>query len=146
MHFDMFSSGMEHGVASEVDVAHIVVEDVNRIRKGNAQILQDALEPYGFACGDCRASVFSFCARQCDCRLLLTTPGDCSIAEGEDESGCRSSIRFVACPVRVCVSFESNGHMGFEHDVVIHHSTDIPKYPLSAIVMEGVWILHELSM
>ena len=60
MHFDMFSPGVENGVASEVDVAHIVVEEANGIRKGNAQILQYALEPYDFACGDCRAFVLSF--------------------------------------------------------------------------------------
>ena len=34
VHFDMFSPGVEHGVVSEVDVAHIVA-DVNEIRKGN---------------------------------------------------------------------------------------------------------------
>ena len=79
VNFDMFSSGVKHGVVSEVDTAHIVAKDVNRICKGNAQILQDALEPYGFACGgcrasvfSCRASVFSFRVGQCDCRLLLT--------------------------------------------------------------------------
>ena len=36
VHFDMFSSGMEHGVASEVDAAHIVAEDADRIHDGNA--------------------------------------------------------------------------------------------------------------
>ena len=56
----MFSPSVENGVASEVDVAHIVVEEANGIRKGNAQILQYALEQYGFACGDYHASVFSF--------------------------------------------------------------------------------------
>ena len=61
MYFDMFSSGVKHGVASEVDVAHIVAEDANRIRKGNAQVLQDALKPYDFAGGDDRASIFGFC-------------------------------------------------------------------------------------
>ena len=94
VHFDMFSSGVKHGVASEVDVAHMIAEDANRIRKGNAQILQDAVEPYSFVGGDCHASVFSFRAPQCDCRLLLTAPGDRSTTEGEDESGCRSSIGF----------------------------------------------------
>ena len=76
----MFSSGVENGVASEVDAAHIVAEEANGIRKGNAQILQYALEPYGFACGDCRASVFIFRARQCVCQLLLAAPGDRSTA------------------------------------------------------------------
>ena len=52
VHFDMFSPGVENRVASEVDVAYIVVEEANGIRKGNAQILQCALEPYSFACGD----------------------------------------------------------------------------------------------
>ena len=33
VHFDMFSSGVEHGVLSEVDGAHIVVDDANRIHK-----------------------------------------------------------------------------------------------------------------
>ena len=89
MHFDMFSPGVEHGVASEVDVSHIVAKDANGIRKGNAQILQDALEPYGFACSDCRASVFSFRARQCDCRLLPTAPGDRSTTSvSSDRSKC----------------------------------------------------------
>ena len=49
-----------------------------------------------------------FHAGQCDCRLLLTTPGDHSTAEGEDESGCGSSVHSVACLIRVCVSFKSN--------------------------------------
>ena len=68
LHFDMFSPGVENEVVSEVDVAHIV------------QILEYALEPYSFACGDYRASIFSFHARQCDCRLLLATLGDHSTA------------------------------------------------------------------
>ena len=71
---------MEHGVASEVNAAHIVAEEANGIRKGNTQILQYALEPYDFACGDCRALVFSFRARQCDYRLLFVAPRDHSIA------------------------------------------------------------------
>ena len=45
VHFNMFSSGVEHGVASEVDAAHIVVEDANKVRNGNAQVLQESLEP-----------------------------------------------------------------------------------------------------
>ena len=89
VHFNMFSSGVEHGVASEVDTAHIVTEYANRICRGNAQILQDALEPYCFACVDCRASVFSFRARQCDCRLLPTAPGDRSTTSvSSDRSKC----------------------------------------------------------
>ena len=86
MHFDIFSAGVKHGVASEVDAAYIVAEDVNRIRNGNAQVLQNALEPYGFTCDDCRASIFGFRARQCDCQLLLIAPGDRSTVEGEYES------------------------------------------------------------
>ena len=43
VHFDMFSSGVKHGVASEVDTAQIVAEDANVIRTGNAQVLHDAL-------------------------------------------------------------------------------------------------------
>ena len=111
VHFDMFSPGVEHGIASEVDVTHIVADNVSGIRKGNAQILQDAFELYGFACGNCRASVFSFRAQQCDCHLLLTAPRDRSTAEGKNESRCGSSVRFVSCPVRVYVSFESNGRI-----------------------------------
>ena len=63
MYFDMFSSGVKHGVASEVDAAHIVAKDANRIRNGNAQVLQDSPEPYGFADGDYCALVFGFRAR-----------------------------------------------------------------------------------
>ena len=85
--FDMFSPVVEHEVASEVDAAHIVAEDANRIRKGNTKILQDALEPYGFIEGNCRASIFDLRARQCDCRLLLAAPGDRSNPKGEDEFG-----------------------------------------------------------
>ena len=48
MHFNVFSSGVKHGVVSEVDAAHIVVKDANRIRDGNAQVLQNSLEPYNF--------------------------------------------------------------------------------------------------
>ena len=65
---------------SHVNFSHIVAEEANGIRKGNAQILQYALEPYSFACGDFRASLFSFRARQCDYRLLLAAPGDHSTA------------------------------------------------------------------
>ena len=39
VHFDMFSSGVKHGVAREVYATHIVAEDTNRIRNGNAQVL-----------------------------------------------------------------------------------------------------------
>ena len=63
VHFDMFSSGVKYGVVSEVNATHVVTEDANRIRDGNAQVLQDSLEPYGFAGGDCRAPVFGFRAR-----------------------------------------------------------------------------------
>ena len=126
VHFNVFSPGVKHGVASEVDAAHIVAEDADRMHDGNAQVLQDSLEPYGFASNDCRAPVFGFCARQRDCRLLLAALGDRSTAEGEYETGCRSSVRSVACPVRVRVSFESNGRVGLVHDAVIHRSTDIP--------------------
>ena len=35
--------------------------------------------------------------------------------------------------------------MRLVHDGVIHRSTDIPYYPLSAIKMEVAWILHELA-
>ena len=129
----MFSPCVEHGLGSEVDAAHVVAEDVNRIRKGNAKVLQDALEPYGFACGgcrasvfSCRASVFSFRVGQCDCRLLLVAPGDRSTAEGEYKLGCRTSVRFVACPVYICVSFKSNYRVRFVRYAVIHRGTDIP--------------------
>ena len=63
MHFNVFSSGVKHRVVSEVDVARIVAEDANRIRDGNAQVLQNLLDPYGFASGDCRAPIFGFYAR-----------------------------------------------------------------------------------
>ena len=43
VHFNVFSSGVKHGVASEVDVAYIVAKDANRIRDGNAQVLQNSL-------------------------------------------------------------------------------------------------------
>ena len=95
MHFNVFSSGVKHGVAREVYAAHIIAEDADRIRDGNAQVLQDSLEPYGFASGDRRAPVFGFRAQLCDCRLLLTTPGDYSSAEGEHEPRWRSLVRFV---------------------------------------------------
>ena len=39
VHFDMFSSGVKHEVASEVYTAHIVTENANRILNGNAQVL-----------------------------------------------------------------------------------------------------------
>ena len=39
VHFNMFSSGVEHGVTRKVDAAHIVVEDANRIRNGNTHVL-----------------------------------------------------------------------------------------------------------
>ena len=83
----MFSLGVKHKVASEVDVAHTVAEDTNGIRKGNAKILQDALEPDGLTRGNRCAAIFGFCARQRDCRLLLAAPGDRSNPKGEDEFG-----------------------------------------------------------
>ena len=67
VHFDVFSPRVEDGVPSEVDVAHVVTKEANWIHNGNAQILQYALDPYDFTCGDCRAPVFGFCAQQCDC-------------------------------------------------------------------------------
>ena len=111
MHFNVFSPGVKHGVASEVDAAHVVVEDADLIHDGNAQVLQNSLEPYGLTHSDCRTHVFGFCARQRDCRLLLAAPGNRSTTEGEYETGCRSSVLLVACPVRVCVSFESIGRV-----------------------------------
>ena len=67
MHFNVFSSDVKHRVASKVDAAHIVAEDANGIRDGirdgNALVLQNSLEPYGFTSGDCRAPVFGFRAQ-----------------------------------------------------------------------------------
>ena len=63
VHFNVFSTGVKHGVASEVDVAHVVAEDADWIHDGNAQVLQNLLEPYGLTCSDYRAPVFGFCAR-----------------------------------------------------------------------------------
>ena len=84
MHFNVFSPGVKHGVASEVDVAHVVAEDAYWIHDGNAQVLQNSLEPYSFASSDRRTPVFGFRARQCDYRLLLAALGDRSTAKGED--------------------------------------------------------------
>ena len=60
VHFNVFSLSVKHRVASEVDAAHIVVEDADRIHDGNAQVLQNSLEPYSFASGNCSAPVFGF--------------------------------------------------------------------------------------
>ena len=57
---------------------------------------------------------------------VATAPGDRSTVEGEDETGCRSSVCLVACLVRVCVPFKSNGRVERVHDAVIYRSADIP--------------------
>ena len=62
VHFNVFSPGVKHGVASEVDAAHVVAEDADWIHDGNAQVLQNSFEPYGLTRSDCRAPVFGFCA------------------------------------------------------------------------------------
>ena len=100
----MFGPGVEHGVTSEVDVAHIVAEDVNGIRKGNTQILQDALEPYSFTCDDCRNSVFSFRARQCNCQLLLATPGNRGAPKLKRKTRCIPMIIEISDPINICVA------------------------------------------
>ena len=42
MHFNVFSSGVKHGVAREVYAAHIIVEDADRIHDGTAAPLYSA--------------------------------------------------------------------------------------------------------
>ena len=145
MHFDMFCSGVKHGVAREIYTAHIVAEDADRIRDGNAQVLQKSLEPYSFTSGDCRAPIFGFCARQGDCRLLLVAPSDNSIVEGEGEPLGRWSACLIASLVCISVPFESNDRVQLIHDVVIHHPTNVFEYSLSAIQMNIPRFLHELA-
>ena len=72
MHFNMLSAHVKHRVLSQMNTTHVVAVKENLIRDG-------------FTCGDDRAPLFGFCARQCHCRLLLVAPGDSSTVEGEDE-------------------------------------------------------------
>ena len=104
----MFSLGVENRVPSEVDVAHVVAEEANWIRDGNAQVLQDAFEPDSFARDDCCTPVIGLRGRRCDCRWLLAALGDRSVAKGEDESGSQSFFSFIVNPVGIGVPFESN--------------------------------------
>ena len=124
VHFDVLSLSMKQWVPRQVNATHVVGVEEDQISDGNVQILENPLESYKFTCDNCRVPMSGLCARECDCRLLLTAPRNRSIAEGEDE--CGSSVRFVARPIRICVSFESNGRVRLVHDVVIHRSTDIP--------------------
>ena len=108
MHLNVLSLSVEYWVLSHVDVAHVVALQENKILDGNAKILQYSFEPNGFTCNDGHVPVFGFCARQCDCRLLLTTPRYGSAAEGEHESRCGSSVGFGTDPIDIGVPFESN--------------------------------------
>ena len=87
MHFDVLCPRVEHRVPSQIDTAHVVAVKGSRILDGYAQILQNPLEPYGFTRSYGCAPVFRLRTRKSDGRLLLTTSGYCSAAEGENKSG-----------------------------------------------------------
>ena len=74
MHFDVLGLSMEDWVPNEVNIAHVVAVEENRILDGNTQIAKYPFRPNSFTGGDCRGPVFSFCARLCDCQLLFAAP------------------------------------------------------------------------
>ena len=72
-----------------MNVAHVVpIEEDGIFTVEEDAILENPLDQYSFTFCHCRALVFSLCARQCVCRLLLTILGYESTAEGEGESLC----------------------------------------------------------
>ena len=85
MHFDVLGPKMEDWVLSNMNTTNVVAVEKNWIFDGNAQILKYPFQPNGLTRGDCRAPVFRFCDRQCDCRLLFAAPGYSSAVEGEEE-------------------------------------------------------------
>ena len=116
----MLCSRVEHRTPSQIDTSHVVVEKGSRILDGYAHILEYPLEAYGLTCRHRRTSVFHLCARKSDDWLLFAAPGYRSAAEGENKSGGRSSIGFLAGPIGVCVSLESYWHRGLVEDATIH--------------------------
>ena len=86
MHFNVLGSSLEERFPSEVNTAHVVAIAENQILDGNVdRFLKYPFQPNGFIGVNCRAPVFSLCARECDCRLLFVAPGYSSTAEGENE-------------------------------------------------------------
>ena len=125
VHFDVLSLSMKQWVPRQVNATHVVGVEEDQISDGNVQILENPLESYKFTCDNCRVPMSGLCARECDCRLLLTAPRYGSIAEGEDKPGSLLSISLATSPVGLCVPFELNWCGPFVEDVGIHRPTYI---------------------
>ena len=87
VHFDMLCACVEHWVLSQMNIAHVAAVKGNHILDGNAQILQDSLQPNGFTCSHNHAPVFSLYARKCNNWLFLIALGDGFTSKGEEETG-----------------------------------------------------------
>ena len=75
VHLNVLGSGMEDGFLCKLDVVEVVAVDRRQNGDLHMQILQEPLEPYGFACCNNCSSIFGRRAGQCNCQLLLAPPG-----------------------------------------------------------------------
>ena len=84
VYLNVLCPSMEDGVSSKMDTTEIVAVEQVWIVDGDAQILvKYPLEPYDFTCSHNCAPVFGLYARKCDNRLLLDTPQNRFVVEGE---------------------------------------------------------------
>ena len=74
VHLNVFNPSVEDYVAGQVDIAHFVAIHENQISDRNVQIRHGSFQADGFTCGDNYAPILGFCARQCDCRVLIVAP------------------------------------------------------------------------
>jgi hypothetical protein len=112
VHLDVLRPCVKNKVLRELNAAEVVTIDHRRIRHLLMQVLEQSLNPDGFARRDSHASIFHFRARQCYCRLLLTAPRDRDTPDGERVSGRGSSIGSVASPIRIGVAGKLHGCTG----------------------------------
>ena len=108
VHLNVLYPSMEDGVSNKMNTFEIVTVEQDWTVDGEVQILKYPLEPYDFTYCNNRAPVFDLCAQQCNNRPLFTAPWYCSVVEGENKIGGRSSIGLIVGPVGIHIPFESN--------------------------------------
>jgi hypothetical protein len=104
MHLNVLRPCVKNKVFRELNAAEVVAVDYRRFRHLLMQLLEQSLNPDGFARRDSRAAIFHFRALQCYCRLLLTGPRDHGTPDGERVSGRGSAIGGIASPIGIGVT------------------------------------------
>ena len=67
----------------------------------NTEITEKLSYPVKISSSSGEKTIFCFCGRTRDCRLLFRRPGDWFRAKEGNESGGRASVRSITCPIRV---------------------------------------------